>query len=66
MCDECLNKFSITKEKRPLLARLRGIAFRIKIAYRVMRYTTSESYAAKWDKTHYKELLTDPTINEES
>jgi len=58
MCNECLGKFAVGMEKRPLLERLRGIAFRIKIAYRVLRYTTSEKYATKFDEAHFKPTVT--------
>jgi hypothetical protein len=58
MCNECLGKFAFTTERRPLMERLRGIAFRIKIAYRVVRYTMSEKYATKFDAEHFKPIVT--------
>lgn len=38
-------------------ARLIELGFRIKIKYRVFRYTTSKKYAAKWEAEHLKPLL---------
>lgn len=32
---------------------MKNLLFKIKINYRVFRYTTSKRYAAKWDKEHY-------------
>jgi hypothetical protein len=32
---------------------MKDLLFKIKINYRVFRYTTSKRYAAKWDKKHY-------------
>ena len=32
---------------------MKDFLFKIKINYRVFRYTTSKRYAAKWDKEHY-------------
>jgi len=57
MCDHCLEILSGNPIKPTFRLRLISLGFKLKIKYRVFRYTTSKKYAEKWEAEHFKPLL---------